>query len=139
MDDSVRTARARDIVRTARRIAVLGLSPNPGRPSHDVAAYLKRAGYDIIPVRPDGDFILGEAVMPDLGAAARSGPLDIVDVFRRREHLPAHLPELLAARPRLVWMQRGVFDEAVGLALEAAGIAVVQDRCLMVEHQHWGF
>lgn len=139
MHDTARLAIAESIVRTARRIAVLGLSPNPDRASYEVAAYLQAAGYDIIPVRPDGHTILGQPVVRDLRTASASGPIDIVNVFRRREYLPEHLPDLLAAHPRLVWMQRGISDDTVAAALENAGIAVVQDRCLMVEHQHWGF
>lgn len=139
MHDTSRMAQAQEIVRTAHRIAVLGLSPNPGRASYEVAAYLQAAGYDIIPVRPDGDTILGRPVVSSLRAAVATGPIDIVNVFRRREHLVEHVPDLLAASPRLVWMQRGISDDGVATALENAGIVVVQDRCLMVEHKLWGF
>jgi len=122
------------ILRTSKRIAVVGLSPKPQRPSHGVAAYLQRAGFTIVPVRPTGTSILGEPVQPDLRTAAATGPIDIVDIFRRSEFVPALLPELLAVRPRLVWMQVGVRDDATARRLEAAGIAVVMDRCLAVEH-----
>ena len=122
------------ILRAARRIAVVGLSPKPERPSHGVAAYLQRAGYTIIPVRPTGSVILGEPVQPSLAAAAATGPIDSVDIFRRSEFVPALLEELLAARPRLVWMQMGIRDDATARRLEAEGIAVVMDRCLAVEH-----
>ena len=127
------------LVRTARRIAVVGLSPKPQRPSHGVAAYLQRAGYTIIPVHPAGGVTLGERVYPDLrSAAAAAGPIDIVNVFRRSEHIPALLHGLLEVRPRLVWMQQGIWHEEVGRALEADGIAVVMDRCLAVDHQFLG-
>lgn len=122
------------ILRTSKRIAVVGLSPRPERPSHGVATYLQRAGYTIIPVRPTGSTILGERVQPDLQAAAATGPIDIVDIFRRSEFVPALLDDLLAVRPRLVWMQVGVRDDATARRLEAAGIPVVMDRCLAVEH-----
>jgi uncharacterized protein len=124
-----------DILRTSRRIAVVGLSPKPERPSHRVAAYLQRAGYTIVPVRPTAATILGEPVHANLRAAAAAGPLDIVDVFRRSEFVPALLDDLLAVRPRLVWLQIGVRDEATAGRLEAEGIPVVMDRCLAVDHQ----
>jgi uncharacterized protein len=123
------------LLRGARTIAVIGLSPNPRRPSHAVAGYLQAAGFRIVPVRPGGATILGEPSYPDLAsAAAAAGPIDVVNVFRRSDALPELLPALLAAQPRLVWMQVGVRDDAVARQLEAAGIAVVMDRCLMVEH-----
>jgi hypothetical protein len=127
-----------DILRTSRRIAVVGLSPKPHRPSHEVAAYLQRAGYTIVPVRPTGTTILGEPVRPNLRAAATAGPIDIVNVFRRSEFVQALLDDLLAIRPRLVWLQVGVQDDRTAGRLEAAGIAVVMDRCLAVDHQLQG-
>jgi hypothetical protein len=127
-----------DILRSARRVAVVGLSPKPERPSHGVASYLQRAGYTIIPVRPTGHEILGESVQPDLRAAAATGPIDIVDIFRRSEYVSALLDDLLAIRPRLVWMQVGVRDDGTARRLEAAGIPVVMDRCLAVDHHSLG-
>jgi uncharacterized protein len=130
--------RIEEILRTARRIAVVGLSPKTERPSHGVASYLKNAGYTIIPVRPTGTIILGEPVQPNLRAAAATGPIDIVNIFRRSEFVPALLDDLLAIRPRLVWMQMGIRDEPTAQRLEAEGIAVVMDRCLAVDHQFLG-
>jgi len=132
-----RTAIA-EILRTSRRIAVVGLSPKPERPSHGVAAYLQRAGYTIIPVRPTGSTILGEPVHPSLRAAAAAGPIDIVNVFRRSEFVPALLDDLLAIRPRLVWLQVGIRDDPTAERLEGEGIPVVMDRCLAVDHQFLG-
>jgi predicted CoA-binding protein len=131
-------ARIGEILRTARRIAVVGLSPKPERPSHGVAAYLQRAGYTIIPVRPTGSVILGEPVQPSLGAAAATGPIDIVNIFRRSEYVAALMDDVLAVRPRLVWMQLGIRDDAAARRLEAEGIAVVMDRCLAVDHHSLG-
>lgn len=123
------------ILRASRTIAVVGLSPNPGRPSHEVALYLQEAGYTIVPVRPGVTRILGAPCHPDLTtAAAVAGPLDIVNVFRRSEAIMELRDALLAVRPRLVWLQIGVRDDAVAAELEAAGIPVVMDRCLMVDH-----
>jgi hypothetical protein len=128
-----------DLLHTARRIAVVGLSRKPERPSHSVAAYLQRAGYKIIPVHPVAGVTLGEQVFPDLrSAAAAAGPIDIVNIFRRSEHVPALLADLLEVRPRLVWMQMGIRHDEVARSLEAAGIAVVMDRCLAVDHQLLG-
>jgi predicted CoA-binding protein len=128
-----------ELVRTARRIAVVGLSRKPERPSYRVAAYLQRAGYTIIPVHPVAGVTLGERVFPDLrSAAAAAGPIDIVNIFRRSEHIPALLGDLLEVRPQLVWMQMSIRDDEVARSLEAAGIAVVMDRCLAVEHQFLG-
>jgi predicted CoA-binding protein len=122
------------ILRSSRRIAVIGLSPDPRRPSHEVAAYLQAAGYRIIPVNPNAVEVLGERAVPDLRAAAASGPIDIVDVFRRSEAVPALLGDCLLLRPRLVFLQVGVRNEGFAGRLEAAGIPVCMDRCLMVDH-----
>jgi hypothetical protein len=123
------------ILRQSRVIAVVGLSPRRDRPSHEVAAYLQQAGYRIIPVRPGGDTILGEPAYPDLrSAAAATGPIDIVNIFRRSDAVPALVDDLLALRPRLVWMQVGVMHEGVRATLDSAGIPVVMNRCLMVDH-----
>ena len=123
------------LLRSARRIAVVGLSDDPFRPSHSVAAQLQRAGYEIIGVHPGGGTVLGVPRVPDLRAARATGPIDIVDIFRRSEAIPGMLDDLLAIHPRLVWMQLGVEDAPTARALEAAGITVVQDRCLAVEHR----
>lgn len=125
-----------ELVRTARRIAVVGLSPKPNRPSHSIAAYLQRAGYTIAPVHPVGGVILGEQVYPTLVAAAAAGPIDIVNIFRRPEYVAALADDILAVRPKLAWMQVGVRDDQVAERLEAAGIAVVMDRCLAIDHLH---
>jgi predicted CoA-binding protein len=129
-DDEIRT-----ILQESRRIAVVGLSPRPDRPSHGVAAYLQRAGYTIIPIHPSGGHILGEPVYPSLSAAAGTGPIDLVDVFRRPDAIPALVPEILRLRPKLIWLQLGVVHEAAARELEEGGIPVVMDRCLAVDHQ----
>ena len=125
----------RELLTQSHRIAVVGLSPKPDRPSHRVAAYLQRVGYEIVPVHPVSGVTLGQTVHPDLRSAAATGPLDIVDIFRRSEHIPALLDDLLAVRPRLIWMQLGIEDADTARRLEEAGIAVVMNRCLAVDHQ----
>jgi uncharacterized protein len=129
---------ARPIVAAARRIAVVGVSPNPARPSHTVAAYLQRAGYEIVPVRPGVAEVLGARAFPDLISAAASGPLDVVDVFRRSELVAELVPQLLAVRPKLAWLQLGIRDDRAAETLREAGIVVVQDHCLKVAHLQWG-
>jgi hypothetical protein len=132
-------SRLAEILKAARRIAVVGLSRKPDRPSHSVAAYLQRAGYTIIPVHPVAGVTLGERVYPDLrSAAAAAGPIDIVNIFRRSEHIPALLDAMLEVKPVLVWMQQGIRHNDVARTLEAAGIEVVMDRCLAVDHQFLG-
>ena len=126
------------LVRNARRIAVVGLSRKPERPSYGVASYLQQAGYTIVPVNPAGGVTLGEQVHPDLRSAAGAGPIDIVNIFRRSEHIPALLEQLLEIRAPLVWMQQGLRHDEVARRLESAGIAVVMDRCLAVDHQFLG-
>lgn len=117
---------------------MVGLSRKPDRPSHGVAAYLQRAGYTIIPVHPAPGVTLGERVYPDLASARATGPIDIVNIFRRSEHVPALLDGILEAGPSLVWMQVGVRHDEVARILESAGIAVVMDRCIAVDHQFLG-
>ena len=133
----VEPATVTDILRRTRRIAVVGLSPKPERPSHSVSRYLQRAGYTVIPVRPATiEPILGQPVYPDLRAAAASGPIDIVNVFRQPAALPALVDDVLAVKPMLVWLQLGVVHLESARRIEAAGIPVVMDYCLAVEHNH---
>ncbi len=102
----------RALLREARTVAVVGLSPDPSRPSHSVARYLQGAGYRIVPVNPHHDAIMGARCYPSLAAAARDHTIDVVDVFRRSEFAGAVVDEALALRPRLIWLQQGVVDPA---------------------------
>jgi len=130
----------RDILQAARTIAVVGLSPKPTRPSHGVARYLRDAGYRIVPVNPGHSTLLGEKSYPTLTAAAADHTIDIVDVCRRSECVGAIVDEAIAtqSRPRLIWLQLGVVDDAAQARAQAAGIPCVIDRCLMVEHRALG-
>jgi uncharacterized protein len=116
-----------------RRIAVVGLSDRPDRPSYGVAEYLKNAGYDITPVNPQIDEWLGTPAADTLQDA--SPPLEIVDVFRRPEHVPEVIDDAIAADAKLIWLQSGIVNEEAAQKARDAGIAVVQDRCLRVEHR----
>lgn len=119
-----------------RRIAVLGIKTEEqaDQPAFYVPSYAASAGYEIVPVPvyyPDVTTILGKPVYRRV--ADITPPVDMVDVFRRAKDLPSHLDDLLAAKPRCVWLQQGIRDDAFAARLSEAGIMVVQDRCLLVE------
>jgi hypothetical protein len=124
----------RELLRAARTIAVVGLSPKPQRPSHSVARYLQRQGYQVLPVNPGHTEILGERCYPSLAAAAHEHTIDVVNVFRRSELAGGVVDEAIAVHPRLIWLQLGVVDQAAAARAAAAGIPIVMDRCLAVEH-----
>jgi len=126
------------IVRATRRIAVLGIKTEAqrGQPAFYVPEYMQRAGYDIVPVPvyyPDVKEILGRPVYRTV--AAIPGRVDMVNVFRRPPDIPPHLPDIIAARPTVVWFQLGIVHAGAAETLARAGIRVVQDRCLLVEHR----
>lgn len=125
------------LLREARTIAVVGLSPKPARPSNEVASYLQEAGYRIVPVNPGHDRLLGERSYRSLAEAARDHRIDVVDVFRRSELAGDVVDEAIAIRPKLIWLQVGVRDDAAAARAAAAGIPIVMDRCLAVEHQRY--
>lgn len=123
----------------ARVIAVVGVSPDPVRPSHYVARYLGLRGKRVIPVNPAhaGKRLFGETVWPDLASIPAAIPVDMVDIFRRSEHVPPIVDEALAHLPRLatIWMQIGVEHPGAAARAEAAGKRVIQDRCPKIEYQ----
>jgi uncharacterized protein len=126
------------IVRECKRIAVLGMKTEAQRdqPAFYVPEYMASVGYDIVPVPvyyPEVTEILGRRVYRTV--ASVSPPVDMINVFRRPHHIPPHVDDLLAARPRVVWLQLGIRNEQAAEALARAGIQVVQDRCLLVEHR----
>lgn len=120
------------ILASARTIAVVGLSPNPRRPSHGVARYLQRVGYRIIPVNPNVDEVLGERAYASLREV--SDAIDVVDVFRRSEFVGPIVDDAIAIRVRAVWLQDGVSDEQAAERARAAGLDVVMDDCMMRRH-----
>lgn len=128
----------RALLRAARTIAVVGLSPKPIRPSHSVARFLKSVGYRIVPINPGHEDILGEKSYPTLTDAAREHAIDIVDIFRRSELAGPIVDEAiaLAPPPKLIWLQQGVVDAAAAQRAAAAGIPFVMDQCIAVEHRH---
>lgn len=126
--------RLREIFDRCRTIAVVGIKDGPGDDAFRVPAYMQRHGYRIVPVSPKLREVLGEPCVASLGEAA--GPIDLVDLFRAPAHLPGHADEILALSPRpfAVWFQLGIRHDEAAARLAAAGIRVVQDRCLMVDH-----
>lgn len=120
-----------DILRTARTIAVVGLTTRTWRPAYQVAAYLQRAGYAIVPVGPCPE-VLGQPGYPNLRAVPV--PIDLVDIFRRSDRVRPHIEEAIEVGARAIWLQIGIRDPDGEQLAEAAGLKVVADRCTMVEH-----
>jgi hypothetical protein len=126
------------VVRENKRIAVLGIKTEAQRdqPAFYVPEYMARAGYDIVPVPvyyPEATEILGRPVYRTVSAVP--GPVEMVNVFRRPRDIPPHVQDILAARPRVVWLQLGIRHDEAAETWAKAGIQVVQDRCLLVEHR----
>src|SRR5512147_772011 len=132
LDDQIR-----DLLKTARTIAVVGLSNKSWRPSYDVAAYLRSAGYTVVPVNPEVDEVLGLKSYPDLFAAARDHPIEIVDVFRKSEFVPGIVEQAIGIHARALWLQVGVIHREAAQRAHLAGLIVVMDRCIKVEHRRW--
>lgn len=128
----VNDAHLRDILQNAQRIAVVGHSDDPGRPSYQIAQYLRRAGYTVYPVNPTLAIIDGERSYPSL--AALPAPVDIVDVFRRSEYLPDVVKDAIAVGAKVVWAQLGVSSEAAARLAAEAGITLIQNNCIKVTH-----
>jgi len=122
-----------DILRSLQTIAVVGLSSNRLRPSHAVASYLQAAGYKIIPVNPNETEVLGQRSYPRLEDVPE--PIDIVDVFRRPENVPLLADSAVAIGAKVLWLQQGITHAAAAAKAHAAGLTVIEDGCLLVEHQ----
>lgn len=121
------------ILRGTKTIAVVGLSSNPMRASHGVAEYLKASGYRIIPVNPNETEVLGEKAYARMEDVPE--PVDIVDVFRRAEEVPAVAASAIRIGAKVLWMQLGIRNAEAAERARAAGLVVVEDSCLMVEHK----
>lgn len=122
----------RRILREARVIAVVGLADRPEMPSYQVAQYLQRQGYRIVPVNPWAGAVLGEQGYPDL--VSIPFPVDLVDIFRRSEHVGPHVDDAIRKGAPVVWMQMGIRNEEAARRAIAAGITVVMDRCTKIDH-----
>jgi uncharacterized protein len=128
-------AQMRDILASARTIAVVGLSDKPERDSHRIAAYLKSQGYRIVPVNPMVPEVLGERSFPSIAAIPPDVRIDIVDVFRRSEQVPPVVDDAIARHAPVVWMQLGVRNEEAASKAREAGAVVYEDLCIMVQHR----
>ncbi|MBZ4687777.1 MAG: CoA-binding protein [Clostridiales bacterium] len=117
-----------------KNIAVVGLSANPERPSYNVAKYLQEAGYNVIPVNPTVDEVLGEKSYPDLLSIPKDIDIDVVDIFRRSEAVPPIVDEALARGTKVIWMQEGVVNQEAAKKAENAGVEVIMDKCIKKEH-----
>jgi predicted CoA-binding protein len=129
--------RISELLHTSRTIAVVGLSGKRYRPSYGVAEYLQRSGYRIIPVNPLETEVLGERAYPDLDSVP--GPVDIVDIFRRSEFVPEIVEAAIRKGAKVIWMQEDVIHEEAAARAEAAGIAVVMDRCILKDHRRLAY
>ena len=125
------------ILASVRTIAVVGLSDRPDRESHTVARYLQAHGYRIVPVNPSAAEVLGEPSYPDLGSIPPEVAIDVVDIFRKPEFIPAIVDEAIARGAKVVWMQLGLAHNAAAQKAREAGLIVVMDRCMKVEHARW--
>ena len=123
------------IFERTQTIAIVGLSPKPERDSHHVAQYLQSQGFRIVPINPAVDEVLGERSWPSLTEAAKHHRIDLVDVFRDSAAVPPIADEALAIGAKALWLQIGVRHDAALAKAQAAGLAVVQDHCTLVEHQ----
>lgn len=128
----------RKVLDSYRTWAVVGCSPDPGRPSHQVAKQLQAWGYRVVPINPHADEVLGEPAYPDLAAVPPDVEVEVVDIFRRSEYAGGHVDEAIAAGARAVWMQLGVIDDDAAARARAAGLDVVMDRCPAIEGRRLG-
>lgn len=120
------------ILERYRRIAMVGLSSNPFRPSHFAAIYLISEGYDVIPVNPRESEVLGKKSYPSISAIP--GQVEVVDIFRESAAVPAIVDEAIAAGAKVIWMQLGVIHDEAAEKARRAGLEVVMDRCMKIEH-----
>lgn len=123
----------REILKRCKTIAVVGLSSNPLRPSHEVSEYMQRAGYRIIPVNPNETEVLGEKSYARLEDVPEK--VDIVNVFRRAAEVRPAVESAIRVGAKVVWMQLGIEDEPAAEKARAAGLAVVEDACILIEHR----
>ncbi len=122
-----------DLLRLTKTIAVVGLSSNPSRPSHQVSTYMQSVGYRIIPVNPNEREVLGQKAYPRLEEVPE--PIDLVDIFRRSEDIPPIIDSAITIRPKAVWLQLGIVNSPACEAACSAGLLAIEDACIFVEHK----
>lgn len=130
-------ATLRRILAETKTVAVVGLSSNPMRPSNDVASYLKSVGYRIIPVNPNETEVLGETAVASLAELAGRG-VDVVEIFRRAEHVEKYVDDAAAIGAKVFWMQDGTGSRVAAEQAHARGLTVVMDRCMLRDHSRLG-
>jgi predicted CoA-binding protein len=131
---SEQVAAIRKALRDSKTIAVVGISPKPNRPSHQVASYLMEVGYTIIPVNPGQDTILGQTCYPNLRAIPI--PVDMVDIFRKSEEVLPFVEDAIDIGAKFIWMQEGIVNEEAAARAESAGLTVIMDRCAKIDHMN---
>ena len=136
MTEIVNYNEIKELLKSSETIAVVGLSPKEHRASNQVAKYLLEAGYTVIPVNPGQDEILGLKCYPHLSAIGR--PVDIVDIFRKSESVPPIVDEAVAIGAKAIWMQLGVIHHQAAVRAREAGLTVIMDRCLKIDHNDLG-
>jgi hypothetical protein len=134
MKNIVDLVEVKEILKTSKTIAVVGLSPKESRPSNLVARYLMDVGYKVVPVNPGHNEILGQKCYPNL--LAIGGSIDIVDIFRRSEKVLPVVEDAVAIGAKVVWMQQGVINHEAAKRAREAGLAVIMDRCLKIDHNN---
>ncbi len=134
MADDTDIPTLRRLLHDNRRIAVVGISAEWHRPSYFVGKYLLEHGYTMIPVNPKYDEVLGQRCYPDLASARAAGPIDMVDCFRKSEDIGPLAQQAIAVGAKCLWMQLGVINEDAKRAAQTAGLDVVMDRCVKIEH-----
>jgi predicted CoA-binding protein len=127
-------AAIRKVLRDSKTIAVVGLSPKPHRPSHQVASYLMEVGYTIIPVNPGQSTILGRTCYPNLRAIPT--PVDMVDIFRRQEAVLPIVEDAISIGAQFIWMQEGIVNKEAAAKAESAGLTVIMNRCTKIDHMN---
>ncbi len=130
--------RVLELLQRAKTIAVVGLSNDAGRPSYAISSYLQSRGYRVVPINPKLSEVLGEKAYPSLSEAAKVEEIDIVDVFRSPEAVPAIVDEVLALKIPALWLQESVVHEAAAEKARQAGVIVVMDKCILKEHRRYG-
>jgi len=132
---AVKEDEIKNVLTHCKTVAIVGISPKLDRPSYIVAAFLQAKGYRIIPVRPDGEEILGEKVYHTLTDIPTGIEIDVVDIFRKPEDVPPIIEEAIQRGAKVIWMQEGIVHPEAGSRAEKAGLKVVMDRCMKKEYQ----
>lgn len=130
--------RVLEMLKKAKTIAVVGLTDDTSRPSYEVSEYLQRRGYRIVPINPRVSKVLGQKAYPSLSDAAKEEEIDIVDVFRRPDAVPAIVDEVLALSLPALWLQETVVHEEAAEKARQGGVVVVMDKCILKEHRRFG-